>query len=281
MLHHAIPRKSRCRVEHRPAGGRLRAEQPGTAVVGLVERYDSWTSDADFDGVLMLLPGLARLCLPVGEGDATVTIGARRSVTLEAPMLIAPTSLPVRVMARNMSVFVVTLTPAGSVSIGGTDVASNRAVPLTAVTNYALEDRLNVAAEQALTTGLRHALDPALEPLVMQTTLDAEEEAIVVGFGRLIAAGAVLQATEAAARLDVPAHMLRRTITRRFGFPPKMLLMRARFLRVLARMRAGERDVAAAIRGEYYDQSHFLRDGNRFLGMTPRRLLQSGVAFID
>lgn len=259
----------------------MRAEQPGAAMAGIVARYDSWMTEADGDGVLMLLPGLARLCLPVGDGEAKVTIGARRAVVLEGPVLITPTSLPIRIEASAIEVVLVTLTPAGLASIGRTGLTSNRVVPLTTITGQAMAGLLAGAAEEALARGLRGTLDPAMSLLVGATTLDAEEGAIVAGFGRLIAAGAVMQATEAAARLDVPAHILRRTITRRFGFPPKMLLMRARFLRVLARMRAGERDVVAAIRGEYYDQSHFLRDGNRFLGMTPRRLLQSGIALVD
>ena len=59
-----------------------------------------------------------------------------------------------------------------------------------------------------------------------------------------------------------------------FGFPPKMLMMRARFLRTIIPML--DRDPADAERvvpTEYFDQSHFIRDAQRFLGMTPRQFI--------
>lgn len=55
-----------------------------------------------------------------------------------------------------------------------------------------------------------------------------------------------------------------------FGFSPKRLLRRQRFLRTLADI--GDRldqPLASLLDGSYYDQSHFIREFRSYMGMTP------------
>ena len=55
-----------------------------------------------------------------------------------------------------------------------------------------------------------------------------------------------------------------------FGFSPKRLLRRQRFLRTLAEI--GDRldqPLASLLDGSYYDQSHFNREFRSYMGMTP------------
>lgn len=61
-----------------------------------------------------------------------------------------------------------------------------------------------------------------------------------------------------------------RLCRRAFGFPPKTLLRRQRFIRSLAAfiLQPGA-NWSDAIDGIYYDQSHFVRECREFLGMTP------------
>ena len=75
---------------------------------------------------------------------------------------------------------------------------------------------------------------------------------------------------ELASRLGVSARHLTRLSHRMFGFAPKRLLQRQRFLRTLEALRGspGAR-WAALIDERYYDQSHFVRDFHRFMGMSP------------
>ncbi len=55
-----------------------------------------------------------------------------------------------------------------------------------------------------------------------------------------------------------------------FGFPPKLLMRRQRFLRSLAiSMLDPELNFAHTLDGQYFDQSHFNRDFRRFMGMAP------------
>jgi methylphosphotriester-DNA--protein-cysteine methyltransferase len=57
-----------------------------------------------------------------------------------------------------------------------------------------------------------------------------------------------------------------------FGFPPKLLLLRQRFLRTLAALAAQPEVPWATLLDQwYYDESHFIRDFQRFMSTTPRR----------
>lgn len=63
---------------------------------------------------------------------------------------------------------------------------------------------------------------------------------------------------------------LERLCRKAFGFPPKLLLRRQRFMRSLSEyMLDPDASWNDSIDALYYDQSHFVRDSHRFLGMTP------------
>jgi AraC-like DNA-binding protein len=71
-------------------------------------------------------------------------------------------------------------------------------------------------------------------------------------------------------RLGIAERSLERLCGRYFGFPPKLLLRRQRFLRSLAQfMLDPNRTWSKAIDGQYYDQAQFVRDFRSFMGMTP------------
>ena len=67
---------------------------------------------------------------------------------------------------------------------------------------------------------------------------------------------------------------MQRVADRAFGFPPKLLLRRARFLRSLHALRVARRgEAASVIDPNYTDHSHFIRDAHDFLGMSPQAFL--------
>ena len=76
---------------------------------------------------------------------------------------------------------------------------------------------------------------------------------------------------ELAEKLNLSERSVERLSRRAFGFPPKLLLRRQRFLRSLARFML---DPSMAwidtIDYQYYDQAQFTRDFQRFMGMSPR-----------
>lgn len=73
-----------------------------------------------------------------------------------------------------------------------------------------------------------------------------------------------------AAGLGLSSRHVARLSLDMFGFAPKLLLRRQRFLRTLDMMRARLDEPWARLLDEtYYDQSHFVRDCRRFMEMSP------------
>ena len=84
------------------------------------------------------------------------------------------------------------------------------------------------------------------------------------------------------ARVGVGRRSLERLCGRYFGFPPKMLLRRQRFLRSLATYMLGPKsNWSKALDGQYYDQAHFVRDFRRFMGMSPTEYAETPHPILD
>ena len=77
--------------------------------------------------------------------------------------------------------------------------------------------------------------------------------------------------SELAQRLGISTRSLERLSLRAFGFPPKLLLRRQRFLRSLAQfMLDPSLTWLKTLDFHYVDQAHFVRDFKRFMAMSPR-----------
>jgi AraC-like DNA-binding protein len=77
---------------------------------------------------------------------------------------------------------------------------------------------------------------------------------------------------ELAARSGVSPRQLERIAKANFGFPPKLLIRRARFRRLLHRADAmSYSQWRSFLEFHYVDQSHMIRDFKYFMGMPPSR----------
>lgn len=93
------------------------------------------------------------------------------------------------------------------------------------------------------------------------------------------AAGGVADLGE---RLGMSQRTLNRVAKTAFGFGPKLLIRRARFLRSLLALRdAPSESWASRIESSYYDHSHFNRDAQEFLGMSPGEFLRMAKPLND
>jgi AraC-like DNA-binding protein len=93
---------------------------------------------------------------------------------------------------------------------------------------------------------------------------------------------AIARVEELAERVGVSQRSLERLCARYFGFPPKTLLRRQRFLRSLAHFALNPRGSwARALDGQYTDQAHFVRDFRAFMGMTPSEYADMPHPFLD
>lgn len=76
------------------------------------------------------------------------------------------------------------------------------------------------------------------------------------------------------ARTGLSQSALARICLRSFGFTPKLLLRRQRFLRTLAMLATEEgQPIGKLLDGAYVDHSHFNRDFKRFMGLSPSEYL--------
>ena len=76
--------------------------------------------------------------------------------------------------------------------------------------------------------------------------------------------------SELAERTGMNIRSLERLSKRGFGFTPKLLLRRQRFLRSLAQfMLDPSLKWLSTLDEQYHDQAHFVRDFKRFMGMGP------------
>jgi AraC-like DNA-binding protein len=79
--------------------------------------------------------------------------------------------------------------------------------------------------------------------------------------------GSVAEMAEAA---GLASHTVERICRRYFGFPPRMLLRRQRFMRSLVQyMLDPSLHWITAMDSHYHDQAQFVRDFHRFMGMSP------------
>jgi Helix-turn-helix domain len=92
----------------------------------------------------------------------------------------------------------------------------------------------------------------------------------VAALARLLVDQHDIEVGHACAQLGLSDGQLRRLALRHFGFPPKLLLRRSRFLKSLMAIigkPAGQ--WSQLIDASYFDQSHFIRDCHEFLGTSP------------
>lgn len=92
---------------------------------------------------------------------------------------------------------------------------------------------------------------------------------------RLLAESPPITVDDAAATMGMHPRAFLRLALAAFGFRPKLLLRRARFLRTLTRLADDPHASWVNVLDlGYHDQSHFIRDAHEFLGMAPGDFLR-------
>lgn len=99
---------------------------------------------------------------------------------------------------------------------------------------------------------------------------DRAPDPVIARTHRALMVGDIGDVEKFAAEVGLPVRTLQRLCRRTFGFAPKPLLRRQRFLRTLDQIsRAGDRPLSEGLDVGYYDQAHFIKDFRSFMGMTP------------
>lgn len=118
--------------------------------------------------------------------------------------------------------------------------------------------------------------------LMEQEPLDNPHVEAVLRVQQALANPEIANVATLSEHLGINRRTLERLCCRYFGFPPKLLLRRQRFLRSLARyMLEPEGQWSKALDVQYYDHAHFVRDFRSFMGMTPTEYAEAPHPFLD
>lgn len=262
----------------------LRYERPDPALGGLIGDYFVFDSEGPeaMGAVEWMLPNWPVIRFVLAERPITVETRDWRWSPLPEAGFYGTTSQAMRHTSFGGVTIGVSLMPAGIARLLDIDVSRyrNRMVPLDTL--------LPPADCAALIAELRRSdQGPAVKPILDRFFLSHmarphPAEGDIAALNGLLLDERFQSAREIAEELDMHPQTLRRLSLKRFGFPPKMLLMRTRFMRSLIALKeTGATEGYGAIDSAYTDASHFLRDSERFLGMTARRFLKLETPFLD
>ena len=204
-----------------------------------------------------------------GRRDAAVGEAPMREVP--NPVLAGPTSMATRFRVGQGRSWGIGLLPLGWAKFCGGDAADYRDRFCDAGSDPVLAELAEVG--EGLLDG---PADVQREAALIQERLKAMLSRRVSGENRIAKVNAALvspdisSVTEFADHTAMSPRTLERLCRKVFGFPPKLLLRRQRFLRSLARyMLDPSMSWLDSLDSGYHDQAHFVRDFHRFMTMSP------------
>lgn len=105
---------------------------------------------------------------------------------------------------------------------------------------------------------------------LLATRAPHEEELRISAIHKSLFDSEINSVGDLAEKMGMSARSLERISLRAFGFPPKLLLRRQRFLRSLSEYLLDTSQAWIKTLDEHYvDQAHFVRDFKQFMGMSP------------
>lgn len=208
------------------------------------------------------------------RGPATGNIVGLEPIVIPADSVTGPTGKAALVRFRNVSIVGFGILPLGWHRLIGYP-ADRWADKVSAV---------DAAPEFALLAHLRRELDSVADPeqiaarfdhILLQAVGGPDPlESDIESIHHAIANPEISNVGKLAEATGISKQRLERLSRRIFGFPPKLLLRRQRFLRTLAAvMEKPELKWSGALDGQYFDQAHFNREFHQFMGMSPGQYL--------
>ena len=262
----------------------MRWERPASGLEMLVGDYFAFDSEGldAMGAVEWMLPNWPTIRLVLAENAITIDGPGVRWSPLPAAGFYGPTSRVMRHTSYGGVTIGVSLTPAGLSRLLDIDVSRyrDRMVPLAELlpppTCATLIAELRASDQGPAVKGILDRF------FLAQMAHPHPEEAQIVALHRCLLDERIQSARALAGALDLRPERLRRLSLRRFGFPPKTLLIRTRFLRSLVAVKqAGAAGSYDLIDQAYTDASHFLRDCEKYLGMTARQFAELETPFLD
>lgn len=256
-------------MTHGGRPGPIEYWRPGEAVRDYVTGYHRYSAAAP-PGVIIrdaFFPSWAtiRVALP-GSSPWSLRMGSRTVDPVTPCAFVGPSSYAGYVATRGGTLVGMGVLPLGWAALFGGDVSrfANRVVPLAQIDPGAslLADALAESETPATVfeqwVAARLALRPPPDPRIAQLFA-------------LIDDPATTRTEQIAEALGLSSRALAAVTRTSFGFTPKLLLRRGRFLRALSDVLSFPEEASQRLEQlGYWDRSHFLRDSHLFLGCSIR-----------
>jgi AraC-like DNA-binding protein len=250
---------------------RIRFFMPSPELAPYVSTY-YFTEAAQAEGVIedYLHPEWANVRL-AASGGIMGSIGGAEPKEMPDFVAAGPTSVATRFGLKTGRYWGIGLLPAGwsrfvdaPASLHAdrfTDVAADPAFAAFQPLRAILDQQGDVLREAA-------AIEAHMKTLLARPAVD---EARIVAMHRALLDSEIETVGALARAMGLSARSLERLANQVFGFPPKLLLRRQRFLRCLAQfMLDPSLKWLKTLDWHYHDQAHFTRDFRRFMTMSPR-----------
>lgn len=206
----------------------------------------------------------------LARAPASQVIGPGELVECAPITLAGPTSRATRFRIGEGQAWGIGLLPAGWAALFGADARdyADRVIDGAADPVFAALGPL--AAELERTQGGFSAELAVIERHVARLLEGAVPDPAIARLTAALVDPDLATVAELAERMGMTVRSLERLAMRAFGFPPKLLIRRQRFLRSLAQyMLDPSLKWLGTLDWRYHDQSHFVRDFRRFMGMSP------------
>ncbi len=261
----------------------VRYEIPAPALAGLVSDYHVLDSEprADAPANGWMLPNSPAIRFIPHRSPMTLAIGTADRTPLPGAAFYGATSKAARmVVARGGVTIGFNLTPVGFARLLDADASKlrDKVTPLERLLAPAWVDALaRRLRDHDRGRAVKAILDEMLPALF---AVPHRQETQIRQVADLLARPSVTDLRAEAAAIGIPQRRLERLANRYFGYPPKLLLNRARFLRSIMALKIAGPPYALND-PDYHDDSHFIRNGHRFLGMTPLQFLRMETTYLD
>lgn len=217
--------------------------------------------DATFEDVFF--PAWANIRFSKGADRWSVQLGRRRFDPVPECAFFGPSSHAGYVSAGNGTLVGIGLTPMGWARLHGGDISlfSDSIAPLEEV----FPELASMADDVTEADDPAEVFDQIFAAKLSNT--EPENPAHATILSRLIDPS-IAKVAELGEGLHLSSRQVARITRTCFGFTPKLLLRRARFLRALSTIRASDHGLwsSAVCNAGYWDSSHFLKDCHLFLG---------------
>jgi hypothetical protein len=264
-----------------PPGTRVRYYAPAADLAPFLTAYNAYGAVDRAPRVDPFLPMMMMLTVLIDAGEVSIRVRNTVYPDVEPVALYGPMTRPIVATTHGGIQVGVGISPVGwaRMSRRSAEDFHNRIVPVATLFGAGWGERLQEELTAADSDDEFPAiLDRRFAPLFGRPH---PQEALIGRLGAIIASGDARDIGGVAQALGITTVGLRRIARQFFGMSPKQMLLRARFLRSFLRQSGLDGGPPGrSIDPAYFDESHYLRDAQSFLGTTPRRFLKQPADFL-